>query len=175
MEKRKIWGKGYIRTNKGIYIGDIKDKKKHGWGITINNNGNKYEGLFENDERNIFGSELLCCLYKHNYKNNKIKKDEKLDENEIEQNSEKEFERGNICLNSNRYIYIGNFKKGKKHGNGVLIDYNNYVMYSCIFLNNIIVYKDILFSLITNYKSKYQKKKTKLSIFLIKIKELKTS
>ncbi|ETB57133.1 TKL protein kinase [Plasmodium yoelii 17X] len=165
MEKRKIWGKGYIRTNKGIYIGDIKDKKKHGWGITINNNGNKYEGLFENDERNIFGSELLCCLYKHNYKNNKIKKDEKLDENEIEQNSEKEFERGNICLNSNRYIYIGNFKKGKKHGNGVLIDYNNYVMYSCIFLNNIIVYKDILFSLITNYKSKYQKKNEIINFF----------
>ncbi|CAD2096979.1 TKL protein kinase [Plasmodium vinckei petteri] len=156
MGRRKIWGQSYIRTNKGVYIGDIEDKKKHGWGIAINNNGNKYEGLFENDERNIFGSELLCCLYRHNYKNKKKGDEEKVDGNEIEQNSEKEFEKGNICLNSNRYIYIGNFKNGKKHGNGVLIDYNNYVMYSCIFLNNIIAYKDILFSLINNYQSKYE-------------------
>ncbi|SCL97731.1 tyrosine kinase-like protein, putative [Plasmodium chabaudi chabaudi] len=157
MGRRKVWGQSYVRTNKGVYIGDIEDKKKHGWGIAINNNGNKYEGLFENDERNIFGSELLCCLYRHNYKNKKKERDdEKLDGNEIEQNSEKEFEKGNICLNSNRYIYIGKFKNGKKHGNGVLIDYNNYVMYSCIFLNNIIAYKDILFSLTNNYQSKYE-------------------
>ncbi|CXH94527.1 tyrosine kinase-like protein, putative [Plasmodium berghei] len=163
--KKEKYGESYIRTNKGVYIGDIEDKKKHGWGITINNNGNKYEGLFENDERNIFGSELLCCLYKHNYKNKKIKREEKLDGNEIEENSEKEFEKGNICLNSNRYIYIGNFKNGKKHGNGVLINYNNYVMYSCIFLNNVIVYKDILFSLINNYHSKYQKKSETINFF----------
>ncbi|CRG98733.1 tyrosine kinase-like protein, putative [Plasmodium relictum] len=141
----------YIKTNKGVYIGRLENKKKNGWGIAINNNGNKYEGLFQNDEKHLFGSELLCCLYSHNYKYKKCKKSSE------QENSEEEFEKGNICLHENRYIYIGNFKKGEKYGNGVLIDYNTYAMYNCIFLRNEIIYKDVLFSLVHNMHSKYEK------------------
>ncbi|CRG94320.1 tyrosine kinase-like protein, putative [Plasmodium gallinaceum] len=151
MEKRKKYENSYIKTNKGVYIGRIENKKKNGWGIAINNNGNKYEGLFLNDEKHLFGSELLCCLYSHNYKYKKGKKSSE------EENSEEEFEKGNICLHENRYIYIGNFKRGEKYGNGILIDYNTYAMYNCIFLKNEIIYKDILFSLFNNMHPEYEK------------------
>ncbi|SCN43105.1 tyrosine kinase-like protein, putative [Plasmodium ovale] len=148
MGKRTRCENSYIKTSRGVFIGSIKDKKKKGWGIIINNNGNKYEGLFENDEKHLFGSELLCCLYSHNYKYKK---------KSGEENSEEEFEKGNICLHENRYVYIGNYKEGKKHGNGVLIDYNTYAMYSCIFLKNEIIYKDVLFSSVNKFPSKYEK------------------
>ncbi|ANQ06374.1 TKL protein kinase [Plasmodium coatneyi] len=148
MGKRTKWEYRYLKTNRGVYIGGIKNKKKNGWGIAINNNGNKYEGLFQNDQKHLVGSELLCCLYSHSYKQKK--------EN-VEQNSEDEFAQGNVCLHDNRYIYIGGYKEGKRHGNGILIDYNTYAMYSCIFLRNEIIYKDILFSTVNNFPPKCDK------------------
>ncbi|EUD66795.1 TKL protein kinase [Plasmodium inui San Antonio 1] len=142
MGKRTKWEYRYLKTSRGVYIGGIKNKKKNGWGIAINNNGNKYEGLFQNDQKHLVGSELLCCLHSHSYKQSGKNAD---------QNSEDEFEKGNICLHDNRYIYIGAYEEGKKHGNGILIDYNTYAMYSCIFLRNEIIYKDILFSAVNNF------------------------
>ncbi|GAW79492.1 tyrosine kinase-like protein [Plasmodium gonderi] len=148
MGKRTKCEYHYVRTNRGVYIGGIKNKKRNGWGIAINNNGNKYEGLFENDQKHLFGSELLCCLYSHNYKQNK---------KNVEENSEDEFAKGNVCLHENRYIYIGSYREGKKHGNGILIDYNTYAMCSCIFLRNEIIYKDVLFSLVNDLPCKHKK------------------
>ncbi|CAA9986735.1 tyrosine kinase-like protein, putative [Plasmodium knowlesi strain H] len=148
MGKRTKWEYRYLRTNRGVYIGGIKNKKKNGWGIAINNNGNKYEGLFQNDEKHLVGSELLCCLHSHSYKQRKKNDD---------RNSEDEFAQGNVCLHDNRYIYIGGYREGKRHGNGILIDYNTYAMYSCIFLRNEIIYKDILFSAVNNIPPQYDK------------------
>ncbi|KJP85500.1 TKL protein kinase [Plasmodium fragile] len=148
MGTRTKWEYRYLKTNRGVYIGGIENKKKNGWGITINNNGNKYEGLFQNDLKHLIGSELLCCLHSHSYKQGKKNADE---------NSEDEFAKGNICLHDNRYIYIGGYKEGKRHGNGILIDYNTYAMYSCIFLRNEMIYKDILFSSVNNFPPKCDK------------------
>ncbi|KNC37210.1 TKL protein kinase [Plasmodium falciparum RAJ116] len=201
----------YIRTVRGVYIGRIENGQKNGWGLQINNNGNKYEGLFKNDEKYLFGLELICCLCGHTYRNkvqNEIYEKGKIhykDVNNIsaynnddqhdnihhekvyhenihhekvyhdninhekvyhgniydhniyhnnkfnfQYSSENEFAKGNICVHENRYIYIGTYKKGKKHGKGILINYNNYFMYSCIF------YKTKLYTLREKYK--YTKK-----------------
>ncbi|SOV73730.1 tyrosine kinase-like protein, putative [Plasmodium sp. gorilla clade G3] len=162
----------YIRTAKGVYIGKIENGQKNGWGLQINNNGNKYEGLFKNDEKYLFGLELICCLCGHTYRNkvengmygkgkihhkdvnnsNAYDNDHQQDnvnhgnQFNFQYSSENEFAKGNICVHENRYIYIGTYKKGKKHGKGILINYNNYFMYSCIFYKNKIIYVDILFS-----------------------------
>ncbi|KYO03038.1 tyrosine kinase-like protein, putative [Plasmodium reichenowi] len=177
----------YIRTIRGVYIGKIENGQKNGWGLQINNNGNKYEGLFKNDEKYLFGLELICCLCGHTYRNKvpngiyekgkihykdvnnisaynnddqkdninheKVYHDNIYDHNIYHNNklnfqysSENEFAKGNICVHENRYIYIGTYKKGKKHGKGILINYNNYFMYSCIFYKNKIIYVDMLFS-----------------------------
>ncbi|SPJ08359.1 tyrosine kinase-like protein, putative [Plasmodium sp. DRC-Itaito] len=167
----------YIRTVRGVYIGKIENGRKNGWGLQINNNGNKYEGLFKNDEKYLFGLELICCLCGHTYKNkvengiyekgkihhkdvnnssayynddeqNKVYHDNVNHNNQFsfQYSSENEFAKGNICVHENRYIYIGSYKKGKKHGKGILINYNNYFMYSCIFYKNKIIYVDMLFS-----------------------------
>ncbi|SCO65637.1 tyrosine kinase-like protein, putative [Plasmodium vivax] len=148
MGKRTKWEYRYLKTHREVYIGGIKNKKKNGWGIAINNNGNKYEGLFQNDQKHLVGSELLCCLHSHSYKQKKKNAD---------QNSEEEFAKGNVCLHDNRYIYIGGYREGKRHGNGILIDYNTYAMYSCIFLRNEMIYKDILFSAVNNFPPKCDK------------------
>ncbi|SOV10569.1 tyrosine kinase-like protein, putative [Plasmodium sp. gorilla clade G2] len=161
----------YIKNVRGVYIGKIKNGQKNGWGLQINNNGNKYEGLFKNDEKYLFGLELLCCLCGHTYRNkveNGMYGKDKIHYKDVNNNnayyninhnniycddqlnfhcsSENEFVKGNICIHENRYIYIGSYKKGKKHGKGILINYNNYFIYSCIFYKNKIIYVDLLFS-----------------------------
>ncbi|EWC90178.1 TKL protein kinase [Plasmodium falciparum NF54] len=247
----------YIRTVRGVYIGRIENGQKNGWGLQINNNGNKYEGLFKNDEKYLFGLELICCLCGHTYRNkvqNGIYEKGKIhykDVNNIsaynnddqhdnihhekvyhenihhekvyhenihhekvyhenihhekvyhdninhekvyhgniydhniyhnnkfnfQYSSENEFAKGNICVHENRYIYIGTYKKGKKHGKGILINYNNYFMYSCIFYKNKIIYVDMLFSKVQKYmnmknidmKHYNTHKKKKIYLFLQK-------
>ncbi|ETW20919.1 TKL protein kinase [Plasmodium falciparum Vietnam Oak-Knoll (FVO)] len=217
----------YIRTVRGVYIGRIENGQKNGWGLQINNNGNKYEGLFKNDEKYLFGLELICCLCGHTYRNkvqNEIYEKGKIhykDVNNIsaynnddqhdnihhekvyhenihhekvyhgniydhniyhnnkfnfQYSSENEFAKGNICVHENRYIYIGTYKKGKKHGKGILINYNNYFMYSCIFYKNKIIYVDMLFSKVQKYmnmknidmKHYNTHKKKKIYLFLQK-------
>ncbi|EWC79015.1 TKL protein kinase [Plasmodium falciparum UGT5.1] len=217
----------YIRTVRGVYIGRIENGQKNGWGLQINNNGNKYEGLFKNDEKYLFGLELICCLCGHTYRNkvqNGIYEKGKIhykdvnnisaynnddqhdnihhekvyhenihhekvyhgniyDHNIYHSNkfnfqcsSENEFAKGNICVHENRYIYIGTYKKGKKHGKGILINYNNYFMYSCIFYKNKIIYVDMLFSKVQKYmnmknidmKHYNTHKKKKIYLFLQK-------
>ena len=42
------------------YSGDWKENKKHGYGIKIYDNKDKYEGYWENDLRNGKGTYWLC-------------------------------------------------------------------------------------------------------------------
>jgi hypothetical protein len=44
-----------IRTEKYKYIGELKDGKRHGFGVCYNNNGDKYTGYWRDDKREGLG------------------------------------------------------------------------------------------------------------------------
>jgi hypothetical protein len=46
----KIW------KDRSIYVGELKESKKHGKGLFIEADGTKYEGEFKNDKRDGQGT-----------------------------------------------------------------------------------------------------------------------
>ena len=88
------------------YIGNLKNDKKEGKGISYYNNGNKYEGEFKNDKREGKG----IMLYNDGDKYEGEFKDDKKDG------------KGIYYFNSqswNGAIYVGDFKNDNREGKGI--------------------------------------------------------
>jgi hypothetical protein len=47
--------KGYYHDRSGIYVGEIRDGKPHGWGRKLFSSGSVYEGEWKNGERRGYG------------------------------------------------------------------------------------------------------------------------
>ena len=64
VKKKKKQEDGTVKGEKWStsqqYSGDWKENKKHGYGIKIYDNKDKYEGYWENDLRNGKGTYWLC-------------------------------------------------------------------------------------------------------------------
>lgn len=91
------------------YIGDWKENKKHGYGIKIYDNKDKYEGYWDNDLRNGKGTYWVCIgknkyrkLYTGDWKNNKK-------------------EGNGIYFYKDGSCYDGCWKNSKRHGKGLMI------------------------------------------------------
>jgi hypothetical protein len=113
------------------YIGDWKDNKKHGYGIKIYSNKDKYEGYWDNDLRNGKGTYWLCIgknkyrkLYTGDWKNNKKEghgiyfyKDGSCYDGQWKNNKR---EGKGLMIYSNEDIYEGHWLEDKKNGYGIL-------------------------------------------------------
>ena len=135
VKKKKKQEDGTVKGEKWStsqqYSGDWKENKKHGYGIKIYDNKDKYEGYWENDLRNGKGTYWLCIgknkyrkLYTGDWKNNQKEghgiyfyKDGSCYDGEW-QNSKRDGK--GLMIYSNEDIYQGNWKEDKKHGHGIL-------------------------------------------------------
>lgn len=101
--------KGEKWTTSQQYTGDWKENKKHGYGIKIYDNKDKYEGYWENDLRNGKGTYWLCIgrnkyrkLYSGDWKNNQK-------------------EGNGIYFYKDGSCYDGEWKNSKRDGKGLMI------------------------------------------------------
>ena len=135
VKKKKKQEDGTVKGEKWStsqqYSGDWKENKKHGYGIKIYDNKDKYEGYWENDLRNGKGTYWLCIgknkyrkLYTGDWKNNQKEghgiyfyKDGSCYDGEWK-NSKRDGK--GLMIYSNEDIYQGNWKEDKKHGHGIL-------------------------------------------------------
>ena len=135
VKKKKKQEDGTVKGEKWStsqqYSGDWKENKKHGYGIKIYDNKDKYEGYWENDLRNGKGTYWLCIgknkyrkLYTGDWKNNQKEghgiyfyKDGSCYDGEWK-NSKRDGK--GLMIYANEDIYQGNWKEDKKHGHGIL-------------------------------------------------------
>ena len=135
VKKKKKQEDGTVKGEKWItsqqYSGDWKENKKHGYGIKIYDNKDKYEGYWENDLRNGKGTYWLCIgknkyrkLYTGDWKNNQKEgqgiyfyKDGSCYDGEWK-NSKRDGK--GLMIYANEDIYEGSWKEDKKHGHGIL-------------------------------------------------------
>ena len=135
VKKKKKQEDGTVKGEKWStsqqYSGDWKENKKHGYGIKIYDNKDKYEGYWENDLRNGKGTYWLCIgknkyrkLYTGDWKNNQkeghgiyVYKDGSCYDGEWK-NSKRDGK--GLMIYANEDIYQGNWKEDKKHGHGIL-------------------------------------------------------
>ena len=135
VKKKKKQEDGTVKGEKWStsqqYAGDWKENKKHGYGIKIYDNKDKYEGYWENDLRNGKGTYWLCIgknkyrkLYTGDWKNNQKEghgiyfyKDGSCYDGEWK-NSKRDGK--GLMIYANEDIYQGNWKEDKKHGHGIL-------------------------------------------------------
>ena len=108
-------------NNEDIYIGDMKENKKDGYGTMRYKNGDKYEGYWKNDKREGKGK---LYFYKGYYDCNW--------ENDLQNGI------GKIYYNNNKILEI-NFKNGKREGKGI-ITINNKEKYEMKYKNDKIEY-----------------------------------
>lgn len=123
--------KGEKWTTSQQYTGDWKENKKHGYGIKIYDNKDKYEGYWENDLRNGKGTYWLCIgknkyrkLYSGDWKNNQKEgngiyfyKDGSCYDGEWK-NSKRDGK--GLMIYANQDFYEGQWKEDLKDGYGVL-------------------------------------------------------
>ena len=123
--------KGEKWTTSEQYTGDWKENKKHGYGIKIYDNKDKYEGYWENDLRNGKGTYWLCIgknkyrkLYTGDWKNNQKEgngiyfyKDGSCYDGEWK-NSKRDGK--GLMIYANEDFYDGTWQEDLKHGYGVL-------------------------------------------------------
>jgi len=135
VKKKKKQEDGTVKGEKWStsqqYSGDWKENKKHGYGIKIYDNKDKYEGYWENDLRNGKGTYWLCIgknkyrkLYTGDWKNNQKEghgiyfyKDGSCYDGEWK-NSKRDGK--GLMIYANEDIYQGSWKEDKKHGHGIL-------------------------------------------------------
>ena len=135
VKKKKKQEDGTVKGEKWVtsqqYSGDWKENKKHGYGIKIYDNKDKYEGYWENDLRNGKGTYWLCIgknkyrkLYTGDWKNNQKEghgiyfyKDGSCYDGEWK-NSKRDGK--GLMIYANEDIYQGSWKEDKKHGHGIL-------------------------------------------------------
>lgn len=135
VKKKKKQEDGTVKGEKWStsqqYSGDWKENKKHGYGIKIYDNKDKYEGYWENDLRNGKGTYWLCIgknkyrkLYTGDWKNNQKEgqgiyfyKDGSCYDGEWK-NSKRDGK--GLMIYANEDIYEGSWKEDKKHGHGIL-------------------------------------------------------
>ena len=135
VKKKKKQEDGTVKGEKWStsqqYAGDWKENKKHGYGIKIYDNKDKYEGYWENDLRNGKGTYWLCIgknkyrkLYTGDWKNNQKEghgiyfyKDGSCYDGEWK-NSKRDGK--GLMIYANEDIYQGSWKEDKKHGHGIL-------------------------------------------------------
>ena len=135
VKKKKKQEDGTVKGEKWStsqqYSGDWKENKKHGYGIKIYDNKDKYEGYWENDLRNGKGTYWLCIgknkyrkLYTGDWKNNQKEghgiyfyKDGSCYDGEWK-NSKRDVK--GLMIYANEDIYQGSWKEDKKHGHGIL-------------------------------------------------------
>ena len=135
VKKRKKEEDGTIKGEKWQttqqYIGDWKENKKHGYGIKIYDNKDKYEGYWENDLRNGKGTYWLNIgknkfrkLYTGDWKNNKKEghgiyfyKDGSCYDGEWK-NSKRDGK--GLMIYANQDIYEGHWSENLRHGYGIL-------------------------------------------------------
>jgi hypothetical protein len=134
----------------GIYEGQLKDGKRHGYGSYTDANGNKYEGQFKDGKRHGYGIDEYTFVLNHKYKSKyKYVGDWKNDkkhgqgaytnstngnyERELKESSKYigEFKDGEengygVCTWSDGSKYIGEFKDGEKNGYGTYTLPNDY-------------------------------------------------
>ena len=135
VKKKKKQEDGTVKGEKWStsqqYSGDWKENKKHGYGIKIYDNKDKYEGYWENDLRNGKGTYWLCIgknkyrkLYTGDWKNNQKEghgiyfyKDGSCYDGEWK-NSKRDGK--GLMIYANEDLYQGSWKEDKKHGHGIL-------------------------------------------------------
>ena len=122
-----INNKKNIKYTNGEYIGEIKEKKREGYGIFKYNNEDQYEGEWKNDLRNGKGVLNYKCgnIYKGEWKN-----DMKEGKNSIFYYNNGNIYEGDFYKNlrfgkgkmtfNNGNIYEGDFKDNEMEGNGIL-------------------------------------------------------
>ena len=94
--------------DRGVYVGEGKDGKRHGQGTVTYSNGKKYVGEFKNGKRNGQGT----MTYSDGRKYVGGVKNGKWDGKGV-----------STALDGQRWytLYDGEWKKGKKHGQGKLV------------------------------------------------------
>jgi hypothetical protein len=93
-----------VISNEGVYVGDIKDGKKNGWGTFTWPNGNKYVGVWKDDKKH--GRGTLTAPDDRKYIG--------------EWKDDKQHGQGTMTWSDGKK-YIGEYKNGKKHGHGTYI------------------------------------------------------
>lgn len=135
VKKKKKEEDGTIKGEKWVtnqqYIGDWKENKKHGYGIKIYDNKDKYEGYWDNDLRNGKGTYWVCIgknkyrkLYTGDWKNNQKEghgiffyKDGSCYDGQWK-NSKRDGK--GLMIYSNQDIYEGAWSEDLRHGYGIL-------------------------------------------------------
>ena len=114
-----------------VYLGSVKNSKRHGQGIMMNKNGNIYEGEFYNNKFDGYGKLKNTDegIYEGQFKKGKFHGkglynffDGDIYEGEFKNG---EFHGQGYYKFSNGSHYQGAFKNGKRHGHGIYKNNNN--------------------------------------------------